>query len=282
MYTLSILNCIIALLVSTALPIGFILVYGLKNKRQGLASAWILGALGFIVTQLCIRLPILQAIGQNPGFQSWALTHWILYTFALAFTAGLFEFASRYAVAKILNRKGLTYRKSLAAGLGHGGIEAILIVGMTMVNNLVLLVMIQTGGFDALVAQTAAAGADTAPLLAAQATLTAASPWIFLLGAYERLLTMVGHLAMSMLVCWGIHTKRPLKACLWCLGIHTGLDFSTVFSVMATPEVGLLSQTTAYWIIYSILTAVAVLCFIIIRNLHQRWNAEQEAAYVEK
>lgn len=281
MSNLSIVTCTLALLVSLVLPLGFVLVYGLKHKRQGIASAWIMGALGFVVMQMCIRLPILQAIGGIPGFQSWAVGHYVLYTFCLALTAGLFEFAGRFAVAKILDRKGLTYRKSLAAGLGHGGIEAILLVGMTMVNNLVLMVMLKTGGFDALVAKTAAAGGDTAALLSAQTLLTQTPAWLFLLSGLERLLAMTAHVAMSMLVCWGVYSKKPGKPFALCLGIHVLIDFSTVFSVMSNPQVGRLSQGTAYAIIYPILIAVAALSLFIIRGIHRRWREETEAGYAE-
>lgn len=282
MYSMSILTCTISLLVSLVLPILFIILYGLKHRRQGLASAWILGALGFVVTQLFIRIPLLQLWGGLPGAQDWAIRHYVLYVLALAFTAGLFEFAGRFAAAKIMDRKALTYRRSLAAGLGHGGIEAILLVGMTCINNLSMLMMLQTGSFDAMVAQTAAAGVDTAPLLAAQEALSSTHAGLFLLGGYERLATMAAHAAMSMLVCWGVHTGKPLKPFLWCLGIHTFIDGAAgLFMVMATPELGLISQTTSYFIIYPILTAVAVLSLFIIRSIHRRWNAELEVTHVE-
>lgn len=282
MYSASVFTCTVSLLVSLALPVAFIIFYGLKNRRQGIASAWLLGALGFVIPQMVIRIPLLQLIGGMEGAQSWAISHWVLYTLLLALTAGLFEFAGRFVTAKTLNKKNLTYCRSLAAGLGHGGIEAILLVGMTSINNLVLLIMMQNGSFDALAAQTAAAGADTTALLAARDVLNTTPAWLFLLGGYERLTTMLAHAAMSILVCWGVHTGKPLKPSLWCLGIHTFIDgVAGLCMVMATPQVGLLSQTTSYRIIYPILTAVAVLCWFIIRRIHQMWNAEQEVAHVE-
>lgn len=62
---LTILACTFTLFIGLVLPIGFIVCYGLKYKAQGIASAWILGALGFVVTQMCIRLPLPQCHRQD-------------------------------------------------------------------------------------------------------------------------------------------------------------------------------------------------------------------------
>ena len=150
MRNLSIISIVVTLFVSLLLPLAFLVIYTLRNKKQGIWSAWLLGAAGFVVTQVLIRIPILNGLSQNAGFLTFAQAHPVVYGFSLAFTAGLFELAGRYAVARILKKK-LTYRRALAAGLGHGGIEAILITGIAYISNLVLLVMIQTGGFDATV-----------------------------------------------------------------------------------------------------------------------------------
>ena len=196
----NVLACIVTLFLSLILPLAFWIVYGIKNKGQDIWSAWLLGAAGFVITQVLIRLPILTALSRTDGFLTFSQSHPVLYGFSLAFTAGLFELAGRYAVAKILQKK-LTYRRALAAGLGHGGIEAILITGIAYVSNLVFLVMIQTGGFDATLAQTTAAGGDVTQMLAARDALANTSWVLFLLAGFERLLAMTCHAAMSMLVC---------------------------------------------------------------------------------
>ena len=49
---------------------------------------------------------------------------------------------------------------AVGAGLGHGGIEAIVIVGMTYINNLLYSAMINTGAFDTMVESTAQMGVD--------------------------------------------------------------------------------------------------------------------------
>lgn len=275
--TASILACIVTLFISLILPLLVLLVYALKNKNQGIGTAWLLGATGFFAPQILIRLPILNTLAGAGWFLDFSQNHIFLYCICLAFTAGLFELAGRLAVAKWMDRKGnLTRKRSFAAGLGHGGIEAMLIIGMTYVNNLTLMLMIRSGSFDALVSQTAAAGGDVSQLQAAQAAVFAATPGMFLMAGYERILTMVAHTAMSTLVCWGVHVKKAWKASLLCLAFHTLLDTTPIISRLASDAGGnVLTQTASYIIIYVILTLAGILSLWVLRNIRRRWIAEE-------
>ena len=277
MNNLSIISIILTLIVSLIVPPAFAAVYASRHKKQGIWSAWLLGALGFFVPQILIRLPILAALSRTDGFIAFSQTHTLIYGFALAFTAGLFELSGRYAVARCL-KKNLTYRRALAAGLGHGGIEAILITGLAYLSNVVFLVMLQTGGFEATVAQTTAAGGDVTALLTAKDALMN-TPWaLFLLAGFERLLAMTCHAAMSMLVCYGVHTNRVLPWTLACLAMHTCMDFIASISLFVGKG---LSQIMAYTIIYVLLTAVTVFAIVILKTIRARWAAEeaQEVPY---
>lgn len=273
--TASILFCVITLFISLILPVLALIVYAVKNKKQGIVSAWLLGAAGFFVPQVLIRLPILNTLAGADWFLDFSQNHIFLYCVCLAFTAGLFELTGRFAVAKLLNRKNLTWKRSLAAGLGHGGIEAILIVGMTYVNNLVIILMLNSGGFEALISQTTAMGGDVTQLQAAQAAILTTSPLLFLLAGFERILTMISHAAMSVLVCWGVHVKKAGKASALCLLFHTLLDSTAMISVLATDAGGnALTQTAAYAIVYIILTLAAILSVWILVKIRRAWLAE--------
>ena len=273
MSNLSIVSIIVTLFVSFILPLAFLVGYALRHKKQGIWSAWLLGALGFFVPQILIRLPILSGLSQSSGFAAFAQTHPALYGFGLAFTAGLFELAGRYAVARVL-KKNLTYRRALAAGLGHGGIEAILITGLAYLSNVVILVMLQTGGFDAVLTQTG----DASQLLAARDALVNTHWALFLLAGYERLLAMTCHVTMSMMVCYGVHTNRVLPWTLACLGMHTCMDFIASISLFIGRG---LTLAAAYTIIYILLTAITILSILILKNIRARWVAEtaQEVPY---
>lgn len=265
-YATKIIACCITLGICLILPIGGLIFYARKHRGEGIVSAWIVGALGFFVPQMLIRLPILTALSANAGFLSWTQKHLLLYTLGLALTAGLFELAGRCAGAGLL-RKNLTFPRALAAGLGHGGIEAILLIGLTYINNLVYLFLLQSGGFDALAAQAAAAGADTAQLTAAAAALKSTSAGLFLLAGLERVLTMVCQTCMTAMVFYGFR-KKDSRWILGCLGIHFLLD-----SLTGIPQF-LSSQALTYSLAYLVLAVMAALCLWILKKISLAWREE--------
>lgn len=260
----TVVACVITLLVSFVLPVAVLVVYARKNRKQGIISAWLLGAAGFFVTQILIRLPVLMALQTQPWFLKFSQNHLFGYAFGLAFTAGLFELAGRFAVANLM-RKNLNYKRSLAAGLGHGGIEAMLLVGMTYVNNLIYIVMINSGYFDYLIAQTAGLGVDISQLELIRTQLVSATPALFLLAGFERVLAMTAHTAMSVLVCYGIANKKTAICVLLCLGIHTFIDLTAGISLV-------LPQRIAYPVIYAILMAVAMASVLILKHICRNWK----------
>ena len=269
---LTTIACGISLFVAMGIPLIAISLLGIKNRRMGIWSAWILGVLGFVVTQILIRVPIITVLQSQSFFLAFSQNQPFLYVFTFAFTAGLFELAGRFAVAKLMQKK-LTYKRSLAAGMGHGGIEAIILIGMAYINNLIYIAMINNGTFDTMVAQAVAAGVDAGQLNMLKETLLTTSPAMFLLGGFERLLTMFCHAGMSMIVCWGVHTGKAGKCALICLGIHTLLDLTAGISLLTDT---VLSQTMVYTIIYTILTMAAILSLKILLEIRRRWTAETE------
>ena len=258
--------CCLTLFVSLILPVLVLILFALKHRKQGIVSAWLLGATGFFVTQILIRLPILTALQSQSWFLSFAQNHLFAYAFSLAFTAGLFELAGRFAVAKLMHKR-LTLHRSLAAGLGHGGIEAMLLIGITYINNLAYIAMINSGTFDATLAQAAAMGVDVSQLELIRTQLLSASPALFLLAGFERILAMTGHVAMSLLVCYGVAHRKTGICTLLCLGIHTLMDLTAGISLV-------LPQSVAYPVIYAILMVMAVISLFVIRELTRRWKKE--------
>ena len=261
---MTVVACVVTLLISLVLPVAVLIGFGVKNKRQGIVSAWLIGAAGFFVTQILIRLPILTALQSQSWFAAFGQKHLFLYAFGLAFTAGLFELAGRFGAAKLMEKR-LTWKRSLAAGLGHGGIEAMLLIGMTYVNNLIYIAMINSGYFDVLLGQAAGLGVDVSQLELIRTQLVGTAPAIFLLAGFERLLAMTGHLAMSVLICYGVAHKKLGRCVLACLGLHTLIDLTAGLSLA-------LPQNIAYPVIYAILVVMAVVSVVILKHLHRRWK----------
>ena len=257
--TATIICICITLAVSLLVPVVGLIVYAVMNKKQGVVSAWFLGAAGFFVTQMIVRTTILSLLSTQEWYVAFLENYYIVYVLILAFTAGLFEFAGRFAVAKMME-KNLTYKRGFAAGLGHGGIEAMLIVGMTYISNLVYVALINSGSFAMIVEQTAALGVDTTALYQVEAALVNTTPATFLLAGYERILTMIAHVALSLIVIYYVKNKDVWKGTAICIGLHTMLDgVAGLISGLSTPYMGsVISQNTMYLLVYIFLTVFAI------------------------
>lgn len=267
----------VTLFITLILPILVMVAYGIKYKGKGLWSAWFIGAICFVIVQMVVRIPLLNTISAVPGFTAFATNHFILYSFLLASTAALFEVVGRYIAARIMKDNiRLTLHKGIAAGLGHGGIEAMLLIGMTYISNLVYIFMINSGSFDTLIEQRSSIGADVTTLTAVKESLISGSAVLYYLAGYERILTMIMHLAMSFLVCYCVWKGCARKGILISFGFHWLLDFAGPFlAALATPYLGNLApQWLAYLLSYLFMTAMAAASVYAIIRIYRMWNAD--------
>ena len=277
------IGIIVTLIITLLGPIVTAIVYSVKNKGKGVWKAWLLGAAGFFVLQILIRVPVLNVLGTFSWFQSFAENHYMVYCLILAMTAALFEVVARFAVAKIL-QKNMNYQQGVAAGLGHGGIEAILLIGMTYVNNLLYAVMINSGAFDVLYDPTmisfGAEGALNEQLFQIKKALVETPAYAFYLAGYERILCVLFHTAMSLLVCYMVYKKKALLGVGIAFVAHFFVDFvSPVINGLATPYLGnVISQRTAYVLVYGVLTAVAAVSVAIIGKIRKLYVADPRVA----
>ncbi|MBO6000015.1 MAG: YhfC family intramembrane metalloprotease [Lachnospiraceae bacterium] len=263
------------LFVSFMVPILGVVIFTLRNKKKGIPGAWIAGAFGFYIAQILFRFPILNYMSEAGVLQRMQSASLVLYALFMALTAALFETTARFAVAKIIEKRGLSYKRSIAAGMGHGGIESMILIGMTYVSNLTYIAMIGNGTFDQVVEEAVASGIDVTELLEAKEVLINTSGFIFALAGYERLMTMVLHVFLTVLICYFVIQKQSPKGFVLCFLAHGFVDFVTGYVGMLSTEAAgmVLSQNTVYAICYIFLTAVAVLsvwgCF----KLYPDWDA---------
>ncbi len=141
------------------------------------------------------RIPIVLAIQGVLATQLQAsrplLFGWLA---ALALTAGLAEEIGRYVGYRWLFHEEKTWSRAVMYGLGHGGLESmVLVAGLTLLGLINLV---------ALSAVDLAALTDRQRELAHQqlAAVAAQPDWLPLVGAWERLWTLPVHVALSVMV----------------------------------------------------------------------------------
>jgi uncharacterized membrane protein YhfC len=153
------------------------------------------GALVFFVSQMVTRLPLVQ-VGQVllQDALSSTVVQWI-WIVVLSFSAGLFEEGGRWIGYRWLFRpEERTWRPAVVYGLGHGGLESmVLIAGLGMLSLVGLLAMSSTDLSQLQPEQREAVQAQLAAVAAQPA-------WFPLLGAWERLSAMTIHVGLSLIV----------------------------------------------------------------------------------
>jgi uncharacterized membrane protein YhfC len=124
---------IISTLVASLFAILYPLILAIIAHRR-LKVSWkyfAFGMLIFLIFQVVSRVPIVTVLGQVLAPQLKASTAF-LYTWLaiLALTAGIFEEVGRYIGYRwFMRREEKTWNKAVMYGLGHGGLESILLVG---------------------------------------------------------------------------------------------------------------------------------------------------------
>lgn len=173
--------------------------------------------------------------------------------------AGLFEETGRWLAMKYVLKPFRRWKDGLAFGIGHGGIEAILLVGINSITMLVFAVMINSGSFDALLSNPAASEA----LQQVHTQLTRESPVAALVGGVERLSAFAIHIALSILVMLAVRRGR-IKYLLYAILIHALFDFPA-----ALYQKGVLSNLYAVEAILLLFGAGSVFWIIKSRKMFQ-------------
>ncbi len=202
---------IFAAAVELVFPVVLLLVLGLKKKIS--VKPMFFGAAAFFVSQICLRIPILQVLGAQSWYKSFALNI-IPYVLTLAFTAGLFEESARYIGARLLKNER-AYRDAVSFGLGHGLCEVILITGMAQINNIIYSTMINNG--------TLASSLPAATANQILSVMLTATPAMIFMGLWERVSTVLFHVFATVLIFKGVN-EHKIRYYFYALAAHTVCD----------------------------------------------------------
>lgn len=212
---------IFSLCISIALPVVLLIVVHKKTKAR-MAMA-VIGAATFFLFAMVLE-QILHAVVLGVGGERITGNIWI-YGLYGGLAAGLFEEVGRFVAMRFAMKKQLSLPNALMYGVGHGGIEAILIVGLASVSNLVTSIMINAGTLEASLG--ALDQATKEATLTQLSALWTTPSYQFFLSGIERIVAVTLHIALSVLVFQAVKLGKKRY---WFLAfaIHAGVDFVTV------------------------------------------------------
>jgi len=174
----------------------------------------------FLFSQVLEQLLHAYVLHYNPVTVAWLKIHPVGYALYGCLAAGVFEEGGRYLAMRFVLRNTGNPGTAVAYGLGHGGIEAILLGGsITLVEGLVYAVMLKLG-LDAQLS--ASLGPETVEQVRAE--LQALSFTVLAEGAPERMIAMLLQIGLSFLVWRAVETRRLAWLGLAVL-VHAGINF---------------------------------------------------------
>ncbi len=219
----SMAGMIFSLLVSVGLPV--ILAVMIRKKLGAQMKSLFVGAGIFVCFAMVLEQILHTLVFSAAGT---ALTSNVfLYALYGGLAAALFEEAGRYIAMRFFMKNALDRDNALMYGVGHGGIEAILLMGMASVNNLLISAMINNGGISEVMSQM---DAETARTTYEQLTALWQSPsYMFYMGGLERLSALALQIGLSLFMFRAVKEGRK-GFLLLAFGTHFLVDFLTVIA----------------------------------------------------
>lgn len=142
--------------------------------------------------------------------------------------AGFFEECGRFIAMKVLlKKKHNDTHNALMYGVGHGGVEMFILLVFGMVNNVIYSIMLNLGQTKILLEPLDSVNRNI--LQSAFNTLVATSPCVFLISSIERILAIIGQIALSVIVWFAVVKENRKYLLLVAILLHLILDASAAW-----------------------------------------------------
>lgn len=169
-----------------------------KKKLNASLKPFFVGCAVFIIFAMILEsimhnIVLRSSVGETIQNNIW------LYALYGGFAAGVFEETGRFLAFKTVVKKSEKKLDSVVYGMGHGGVEALLIVGLSFIGSIVISVLINSGMSDMLyqgVTEQAAIESVDAQIK----SLTVTAPYMYLASILERVIAITYHISASVLV----------------------------------------------------------------------------------
>lgn len=256
-----------ALMLVIPVSLGWFIAHRLRMSWR----FFVVGMGGFVLSQV-LHIPFNWLV-----LQQWALLptdmtlshNLLILAIFLGLSAGVFEEVTRWAIYRFGIKDARTWAKGLMYGAGWGGVEAMLLGAIGLLNLSILWGM-QQGYFWGLIPD------GQEELVWQQIDAMFGLPWYMtLLGALERMFAICLHLALSVMVLQLFLRRNWLwlmAAILW----HAVVNATAVFTVQYTTP--LLGSNQAGLLTEAIIGVYALLSLVILFKLR---TPEPEPVIIE-
>ena len=258
-YTAMIMFAIFGIAIPILLPI---IIH--KKYFKIKLSPFFTGAGIFILFVIILeKLMHLYFLKTNAYTKSLLENPWIYAVYG-CMAAALFEETGRLLALKFILKKYRSPADGIAYGLGHGGIEFLLIGGIGAVNILIMAVLINHGGFEVLLN---AKNVPATQIKEIKDSILGVDFTNVIMGLFERCMAVMMQIGMTMLVFYGVVTVK-YKYYFFAVLFHASADFCA-----ALAQKGVISPM---WIVEIIIIPFAIAGVLIARYLFKKLKKMEE------
>ena len=192
-----------------AIPVALFIYWRRNHRGETNYSYLIAGAIGFIVSARMLELGVhyFCILSDNPvsRFITGNTLAYVLYGIIMA---GVFEECGRYIVMRFFMKKNRTRENAVMYGIGHGGIEILVVLLPAMISYLLIAVLFSTGDVNKALSTlkiTEETAAASLPAVWAAANFGYAA---MALNVIERLFALILHIELSVVVFYGVVNSK--------------------------------------------------------------------------
>lgn len=228
--TSQMLLLVVGTILFITVPLIIAILWTKKKKER--FSTILVGAATFILFAILLEKPIqnILVFPTQMGLSEHAASRFInarpvLWALIVGLFPGVFEETGRLVTFKTVLRKRKNRETSISHGIGHGGIEVMLILGLTYATYVAYAFMINSGTFGTMIEQIAAQAPDQVEQgYAIAKQLATFSVGDLLINIIERVFAFMFHTGASMLVFYACKDKKKFWLYPLAILIHTVID----------------------------------------------------------
>lgn len=259
---LSVAGMLVSLLISIGLPIG--LAVWLRKKKRAELSPLLVGSAVFIMFAMTLEQVLHTIVFSSPAGEV-LMNNIVLYGLYGGLAAALFEEAGRFLAMKRFMKGQISRENALMYGVGHGGTEAILLIGMGYINNLITATMINKGELETLLASVPEEQRDAALQNVSQLWTTPS--YQFFMSGLERVFAIALQIALSVMIYMAVKQGEK-KYIAMAFGAHFVVDFVSV----------VVSKTLPVWAVELVVLVMTALVVYIAYRLYREDEKSDGAA----
>ena len=224
--TSSMLFMLLTAVLGIALPLITAIIW-CKKKHEPFTTV-LIGAATFLLFAIVIEKP-LQAlvISLDSPVSQFVNARPVLWGIIVGLFPGVFEETGRFVAFKTVLRKRKQRETGLSHGIGHGGFEALFVLGVTFIEYFVFAIMLNQGSFVEIMIEpikdtlTPDVVKQITGIVEQITTFSAATMGVALL---DRLIAVLYHIRASIMVFYAVKDKKKWWLYPLSILIHTVID----------------------------------------------------------